>query len=185
MVVWEERVGEWGPGLLEALSRIEDPRKPLIAGVRGSLDAAAVSDGALVVRDASAGPRLYAIAQCRSGTPSWPTHTPGVQGSQTARAMAAQVARSASAGFVAVFAGRLGVDASSCRWVPCRSGLQVDVGIVVLDGKAQTSVSGLPGAGNPDRRVRLLDGRLEGVDHGKVAWCLPSQRKGPGPVPGE
>ena len=28
MVVREERVGGWGPGLLEALSRIEDPRKP-------------------------------------------------------------------------------------------------------------------------------------------------------------
>ena len=35
MVVWEESVGDWGPGLLEALNQIEDPRKP--KGVRHPL----------------------------------------------------------------------------------------------------------------------------------------------------
>ena len=33
MVVWEERVGEWGPGLLEALKGIEDPRSPVESGI--------------------------------------------------------------------------------------------------------------------------------------------------------
>ena len=37
MVVWEENVGDWGPGLLEALSQIADPRKP--KGVRHPLPA--------------------------------------------------------------------------------------------------------------------------------------------------
>ena len=36
-VVWEESVGDWGPGLLEALREIEDPRKP--KGVRHPLPA--------------------------------------------------------------------------------------------------------------------------------------------------
>ena len=35
--MWEGSVGNWGPGLLDALSRIEDPRKP--KGVRHSLPA--------------------------------------------------------------------------------------------------------------------------------------------------
>ena len=50
MVVWEERVEEWGPGLLEALKGIEDPRKP--RGVRHPLPA--ILGGAR---------SLYAIAQ--------------------------------------------------------------------------------------------------------------------------
>ena len=36
-VVCEESGGDWGPGLLEALSGIEDPRKP--KGVRHPLPA--------------------------------------------------------------------------------------------------------------------------------------------------
>ena len=36
-VVWEESVGEWGPGLLDALRGIEGPRKP--KGVRHTLPA--------------------------------------------------------------------------------------------------------------------------------------------------
>ena len=35
--VWEESVGDWGPELLDALSQIEDPRKP--KGVRHPLPA--------------------------------------------------------------------------------------------------------------------------------------------------
>ena len=35
--MWEESVGDWGPGLLDALSEIEDPRKP--KGVRHPLPA--------------------------------------------------------------------------------------------------------------------------------------------------
>ena len=50
--MWEESVGNWGPELLDALSRIEDPKRPRgvqpshaggagLASVRGSLPPAA------------------------------------------------------------------------------------------------------------------------------------------------
>ena len=56
--MWEESVGEWGPGLLDALSGIEDPRKP--RGVRHPLSAVL----ALSVCAMPSGARsLYAIAQ--------------------------------------------------------------------------------------------------------------------------
>ena len=58
MVVWEERVGEWGPGLLEALSRIEDPRKP--RGVRHPLPAILALSVCAMLGGARS---LYAIAQ--------------------------------------------------------------------------------------------------------------------------
>jgi hypothetical protein len=57
-VVCEESVGDWGPGLLEALSGIEDPRNP--KGVRHPLPAVL----ALAVCAMLSGARsLYAIAQ--------------------------------------------------------------------------------------------------------------------------
>ena len=57
-VVWDESVGEWGPGLLDALREVEDPRKP--KGVRHPLPAVL----ALPVCAMLSGARsLYAIAQ--------------------------------------------------------------------------------------------------------------------------
>ena len=54
----EESIGDWGPGLLDALSQIEDPRKP--KGVRHPLGAVL----ALAVCAMLGGARsLYAIAQ--------------------------------------------------------------------------------------------------------------------------
>ena len=58
MVVWEERVGEWGPGLLEALKGIEDPRKP--RGVRHPLPAILALSVCAMLGGARS---LYAIAQ--------------------------------------------------------------------------------------------------------------------------
>ena len=56
--MWEESVGDWGPGLLDALSRIEGPMKP--KGVRHPLPAVL----ALAVCAMLSGARsLYAIAQ--------------------------------------------------------------------------------------------------------------------------
>ncbi len=56
--MWEESVGGWGPGLLDALSQIEDPRKP--KGVRHPLPAVlAMSVSAML----SGAKSLYAIAQ--------------------------------------------------------------------------------------------------------------------------
>ena len=58
MVAWDEGVGEWDPGLLEALREIEDPRRP--KGVRHPLSAVP----ALPVCAMLSGARsLYAIAQ--------------------------------------------------------------------------------------------------------------------------
>ena len=56
--MWEERVGEWGPGLLEALKRIENPRKP--SGVRHPLPAILVLSVCAMLGGARS---LYAIAQ--------------------------------------------------------------------------------------------------------------------------
>ena len=58
MVVREERVGEWGSGLLEALSRIEDPRKP--RGVRHPWPAILALPVCAMLGGAKS---LYAIAQ--------------------------------------------------------------------------------------------------------------------------
>ena len=57
-VVWDGSAGDWGPGLLDALSEVEDPRNP--KGVRHPLPAVL----ALSVRAMLGGARsLYAIAQ--------------------------------------------------------------------------------------------------------------------------
>ena len=65
--MWEESVGDWGPGLLDALSRIEGPMKP--KGVRHPLPAVL----ALAVCAMLSGARsLYAIAQWAGNTPSLP-----------------------------------------------------------------------------------------------------------------
>ena len=56
--MWEERVGEWGPGLLEALKGIEDPRKP--RGVRHPLPAILALSVCAMLGGARS---LYAIAQ--------------------------------------------------------------------------------------------------------------------------
>ena len=58
MVVREESVGDWGPSLLEALSRIEDPRKP--KGVRHPLPAVLALSVCAMLSGARS---LYAIAQ--------------------------------------------------------------------------------------------------------------------------
>ncbi len=57
-VVWEESVGDWGPGLLEALREIEDPRKP--KGVRHPLPAVLALSVCAMLSGARS---LYAIAQ--------------------------------------------------------------------------------------------------------------------------
>ena len=57
-VVWEESVGDWGPGLLDALSQIEDPRKP--KGVRHPLPAVLALSVCAMLSGARS---LYAIAQ--------------------------------------------------------------------------------------------------------------------------
>ena len=58
MVVWEESVGDWGPGLLDALNGIEDPRKP--KGVRHPLPAVLAMSVCAMLGGARS---LYAIAQ--------------------------------------------------------------------------------------------------------------------------
>ena len=64
--MWEERVGEWGPGLLEALKGIEDPRKP--RGVRHPLPAILALSVCAMLGGARS---LYAIAQ-------WGREHPGI-----------------------------------------------------------------------------------------------------------
>ena len=56
--MWEESVGDWGPGLLEALREIEDPRKP--KGVRHPLSAVLALSVCAMLSGARS---LYAIAQ--------------------------------------------------------------------------------------------------------------------------
>ena len=56
--MWEESVGDWGPGLLEALREIEDPRKP--KGVRHPLPAVLALSVCAMLSGARS---LYAIAQ--------------------------------------------------------------------------------------------------------------------------
>ena len=56
--MWEESVGDWGPGLLGALSQIEDPRKP--KGVRHPLSAVLALSVCAMLSGARS---LYAIAQ--------------------------------------------------------------------------------------------------------------------------
>ena len=56
--MWEESVGNWGLGLLDALSRIEDPRKP--KGVRHPLPAVLALSVCAMLGGARS---LYAIAQ--------------------------------------------------------------------------------------------------------------------------
>ena len=56
--MWEESVGDWGPGLLDALSGIEDPRKP--KGVRHPLPAVLALSVCAMLSGARS---LYAIAQ--------------------------------------------------------------------------------------------------------------------------
>ena len=66
--MWEESVGDWGPGLLDALSQIEDPRRP--KGVRHPLPAVlALSVCAML----SGARRLYAIAQWGREHPDLPS----------------------------------------------------------------------------------------------------------------
>ena len=67
MVVWEENVGEWGPGLLEALRGIEDPRKP--KGVRHPLSAVLALSVCAMLSGARS---LYAIAQWGRSIPVGP-----------------------------------------------------------------------------------------------------------------
>ena len=56
--MWEESVGDWGPGLLDALSGIEDSRKP--RGVRHPLPAVLALSVCAMLSGARS---LYAIAQ--------------------------------------------------------------------------------------------------------------------------
>ena len=56
--MWEGRVGEWGPGLLEALNGIEDPRKP--RGVQHPLPAILALSVCAMLSGAGS---LYAIGQ--------------------------------------------------------------------------------------------------------------------------
>ena len=56
--MWEESVGDWGPGLLEALREIEDPRKPKV--VRHPLSAVLALSVCAMLSGARS---LYAIAQ--------------------------------------------------------------------------------------------------------------------------
>ena len=69
----EESVGEWGPGLLDALSRIEDPRKP--KGVRHPLLAILALSVCAMLSGARS---LYAIAQWGREHPQF-AQSPGVQ----------------------------------------------------------------------------------------------------------
>ena len=56
--MWEESVGDWGPGLLDALGQIEDPRKP--KGVRHPLPVLLAMSVCAMLSGARS---LYAIAQ--------------------------------------------------------------------------------------------------------------------------
>ena len=66
--MWEESVGDWGPGLLDALSEIEDPRKP--KGVRHPLPAVLALSVCAMLSGARS---LYAIASGAGNIPSWPS----------------------------------------------------------------------------------------------------------------
>ena len=124
----------------------------LVTGDAGVLDAAAVSDGHHVV--AGHGHAAHADVAGQETLGRLIRLFVGVL-----HVDAAQVAEVLRAGFVAVFAGRLGVDGHHVLGA-LRVGLQVDVGIVVFGGPDQRLRAAQ--AGNPDRRVRLLDGPLEG-----------------------
>ena len=56
--MWEESVGDWGPGLLDALGQIEDPRKP--KGVRHPLPVLLAMSVCAMLSGARS---FYAIAQ--------------------------------------------------------------------------------------------------------------------------
>ena len=90
-----------------------------------------------------------------------------------------QVAQVFRAGFVADGAGVLGVDFLHVLG-GLYVGFQEDVGVVMLGAPDQRLRAA--GAGNPDRRVRLLHRNLEGVDHAEVVvLALPAPGAGFGP----
>ena len=62
--MWNESVEEWGPGLLEALREIEDPRKP--KGVRHPLPVVLALSVCAMLSGARS---LYAIAPVGPGAP--------------------------------------------------------------------------------------------------------------------
>ena len=66
--MWEESVGDWGPGLLDALSEVEDPRKP--KGVRHPLPAVLALSVCAMLSGARS---LYAIAQWGREHPRLPS----------------------------------------------------------------------------------------------------------------
>ena len=66
--MWDESVGEWGPGLLDALREVEDPRKP--KGVRHPLPAVLALSVCAMLSGARS---LYAIAQWGREHPKLPS----------------------------------------------------------------------------------------------------------------
>ena len=132
MVVREESVCEWGPGLLKALSRLEDPRKP--RGVRHPLPAIM----ALPVCAMLGGARsLYAIAQ-------WGREHP-----QLAQSLGFSRAQTPCVATLHHLFRRLDVDAFEAalgRWAQESLG-ESEEAAIAIDGKALRGIHGgeLPG----------------------------------------
>ena len=134
--MWEESVGDWGPGLLDALSEIEDPRKA--KGVRHPLSAVLVSAVlALSVCAMLSGARsLYAIAQ-------WDREHP-----QLARSLGFSRERTPCVATLHHVFRRLDADAFESalgRWA--QECLGEDEATIAIDGKALRGIHGgeLPG----------------------------------------
>ena len=134
--MWEESVGDWGPGLLDALSEIEDPRKA--KGVRHPLSAVLVSAVlALSVCAMLSGARsLYAIAR-------WDREHP-----QLARSLGFSRERTPCVATLHHVFRRLDADAFESalgRWA--QECLGEDEATIAIDGKALRGIHGgeLPG----------------------------------------
>ena len=118
--VWGESVGDWGPGLLDALSRIEDPRKP--KGVRHPLPAVLALSVCAMLSGARS---LYAIAQ-------WGREHP-----QLARSLGFSREQTPSVATLHHVFRRLDVDAFESalgRWA--QECLGEDEATIAIDGKA-------------------------------------------------
>ena len=128
--MWEESVGDWGPGLLEALREIEDPRKP--KGVRHPLSAVLALSVCAMLSGARS---LYAIAQWGREHPQLPSRW-GSAGSEPLCGHLHHVFR------------RLDVDAFEAalgRWA--QECLGEGEATIAIDGKALRGIHGgeLPG----------------------------------------
>ena len=129
--MWEESVGDWGPGLLDALSEIEDPRKP--KGVRHPLPAVLALSVCAMLNGAKS---LYAIGQ-------W-----GREHTQLAQSLGFSRERTPCVATLHHVFRRMDVDAFETvlgRWA--QESLGEGGATIAIDGKALRGIhgGGLPG----------------------------------------